>query len=673
MANYIAYCQLINEIRSHNVAYYLYDNPTVSDATYDQLFQQLFSIEAAHPDWVSDDSPSRCVGAPLDGYLSEVAHPVPMLSLDNAFSQDDIASFMRRCWKDAPNARFVAEPKLDGMAITLHYWQGGLLAAITRGDGVMGEDVTHNARVVHNIPIMLPKESPLYALSMLPDDEVLEVRGEVVMGRKAFERYNAKAEKTPGAKPFANPRNAASGTMRQLDSRKTANRHLSFVPYGLVAKDGAFTTHSNMMNAIGTAFRLNGDCAAIGHENDFLEYYASLEAKRDQLPFEIDGIVLKVDNLSDQQTLGFRHRMPNWAIARKFPAQAATTTLKDVIMQVGRTGVITPKGVLQPIQVGGVTVSNATLHNMDEIQRLGVEIGDHVVVERAGDVIPKITSVTLHGEERTPIVMPSECPACGSAVERVPKQVAYRCTGDMACPAQVLERLKHFVSRKALDIDNVGEKLLEALMGSDRLKTVSDLYRLTEADILALPRQGKKSASRAIQAIEDSKQPDLNRFLVGLGILEVGESAAKVLANTFGSLDSLRGASIEELVSLNDIGEITAKNIVAFFSSPLNQREIDGLLALGVSPKSAATSSDEEGSSQAMAGETWVVTGTLSSLSRDEAKHRIESAGGKVSGSVSKKTDYLLAGEKAGSKLAKAEALGVSIIDEATFLARIGA
>lgn len=671
MHSYRAYLALMDEIRQHNIAYYLKDQPSISDAAYDQLFQQLLHIEATHADWVMSDSPSQRVGAPLDGYLDEVPHRVPMLSLGNAFSQEDVADFMRQCRRVDPNVSFYAEPKLDGMAITLHYWSGGLLMALTRGDGANGEDVTHNAEVVHNIPQMLPKDSPLHALSQLPEDQSIEVRGEVVMSRSVFERHNAMAETHPGMKPFVNPRNAAAGTMRQLDSRKTAKRNLAFIPYGLVAENHDFTTHSDMLEAIGSAFELNDYCEVVADEEAFADYYERLIAKRDSLPFEIDGIVIKVNSLSTQEELGFRHRTPNWATARKFPAQAATTTLNDVIMQVGRTGVITPKGVVEPVYVGGVTVSNVTLHNMDEIERLGIAVGDTVVIERAGDVIPKVVSVSVRGDGRKPITMPNECPACGSAINQVPGQVAYRCSGDLGCPAQVLERLKHFVSRKGMNIDHVGEKLLSSLMASEQITSVSDLYRLTTQSIMALPRQGEKSATRAIEAIENSKSVPLSRLLFALGIPEVGEASSKALAQHFGSLDDVRHAELATLMRMNDIGEITAQNIRDFFDNPVNQREIDALLSLGVTPESAAPTTP--GKTTPLSGQTWVVTGTLPSLSRDEAKRLVEESGGKVSGSVSKKTDYLLAGEKAGSKLTKAESLGIPIIDEAAFLEMVKA
>lgn len=672
MADYSAYLKLVEDMRQYNIAYHMHDQPIISDATYDQLYQELRNIEAANPDWTLADSPTQRVGSKLSAYLKDVPHKVGMLSLENAFNQQDVEAFMQRCREEDPNIDFFVEPKLDGMAITLHYWNGGLLMALTRGDGVKGEDVTHNAKVVFNIPTMLPKNSPLYTLSTaLPEGETLEVRGEIVMSHHAFKRYNEKAERETGEKAFANPRNAASGTMRQLDSRKTAERNLCFVPYGLVAKDHPYTTHSEMLEAVGTGFKLNDDCVNIQDANDFEAYYEYLSNKRDVLPFEIDGIVIKVNQVNSQKALGFRSRTPNWAIARKFPAQAATTTLEGVVMQVGRTGVITPKAFVHPVEIGGVTVSNATLHNMDEIERLGIAIGDTIVIERAGDVIPKITGLANPGVQRQQIHMPENCPSCLSPVKQVPGEVAYRCTGGLACSGQVLERLKHFVSRPAMNIDHIGEKLLSTLMSSGQMSRISDLYRLTEQDILALPRQGAKSASRVIASINASKQPELDRLIVALGIPEVGQSAAKVLAKAFPSLEALRNALHQELVALNDIGEITASNIVAFFESPVNQHEIDSLLTLGVEPLSPASAAPLVEDAVSLEGETWVITGTLSSLSRDDAKQKIEAAGGKVSGSVSKKTNYLLAGDKAGSKLTKAESLGVPVLSEEAFLARL--
>lgn len=661
------YLKLINDVRRHNIAYYLHDAPVISDAAYDALFHEILDIEKQHPEWVTPDSPSQRVGAPLDGYLESVEHRIPMLSLDNAFSQDDIISFLNGCLKKAPGAEFYAEPKLDGMAISLSYENGELIQALTRGDGATGEVVTHNARVTHNIPQHLPEDSTLYRLSTAG---VVEVRGEVFMSTRSFQLHNARAEQDPSLRTFANPRNAASGSMRQLDSRLVVQRNLSFLPYGLIVPQGdAFTTHSSMMECLGEAFVTNDKCQVITSADDFLRYYEEMVAVRDSLPMEIDGIVLKVDSLAAQEALGFRSRVPNWAIARKFPAQTAATPVRDVAMQVGRTGVITPKAILTPVKVGGVTVSNATLHNMDEVVRLGVAIGDTVEIERAGDVIPKVRGVVKHGDERQAIVMPDECPVCASPVHQVPGQVAYRCTGGMGCSAQVLERLKHFVSRRAMDIDGVGEKLLNQLMEHERLETVADIYRLTAPMIEMLPRQGKRSAEKAIASIKSSMDTTLERFLFALGIPEIGENSSKQLASHFGTLDAISTASLAQLVEAPDIGEITAQNIIDFFASPTNRAVVSDMLALGVVIKAPETPS--EGGDQRLAGQTWVVTGTLAQMSRDEAKATIERLGGKASGSVSKKTDYLLAGEKAGSKLAKAESLGVTIIDEAAFLAMI--
>lgn len=655
---------LCSDIEKYNVHYHLMDAPIVPDTLYDAAFRALLELEEKHPELVTPDSPTQRVGSRLDERLKAVPHEVPMLSLDNAFNAVEMKKFIDGCLAVDRDITFYAEPKLDGMAIALHYRDGRLVRALTRGDGSVGEDVTHNARMVHNIPTRLAPGSMIDKQSR---GMTIEIRGEVFMSQKSFSDYNQQAN-AKGDKPLLNPRNAAAGGMRQLDSAITKQRNLSFLPYGLLSHSHnlMFLTHSSSMEHLSESFVINPLCQRVANAEEFEAYYESIVQQRDSLPMEIDGIVLKVDQTTLQRTLGFKHRVPNWAIARKFPAEAVQTPLLDVIMQVGRTGVITPKAVLQPVAVGGVTVSHATLHNMDEIDRLQVAIGDTVEIERAGDVIPKIRRVVAQGAERKAIVMPDKCPICHSPVLQEQDTVAYRCSGSLACQGQVRERLIHFTSKRAMNIDGVGEKLIGQLMERERLSTVADLFTLTPQDIAVLPRQGAKSAEKAVAAISASKNVTLPRFLYALGIPEVGENTANQLATHFSTLDKVMSASVSELVEVQDVGSIVANHVRNFFSADVNRDTIHALLQHGVSIQDEVATIPSDGP---LSGQSWVVTGTLSSMSRDEAKAMITALGGKVTSSVSKNTDALLAGEKAGSKLTKAEGLGVKVYSEDDFLA----
>ena len=659
----MTYQQLVERINLWNHAYYVLDNPLVSDAEYDQAFQVLLALEAENPDLVSPASPSQRVGAkPIDEF-KKVEHSVKMLSLANAFSLQETYDFFEKAAKEldvSPSALAIfSEPKLDGLAITIHYDNGLFSHAATRGDGQIGEDVTHNIKTIKSVPLKLDTDTP---------PEKLEVRGEVFMPKAAFEKLNRLAAQQ-NSKVFVNPRNAAAGTVRQMNPKIAAARDLQFIPYsvGEYQNKHEFTRHSEIIDyLVSLGFRRNPHCYAFSGSFDaFAENYQRMESLRDSLPMEIDGIVYKIDDLATQNALGFIARSPKWAVARKFPAQQAITQLLGVDFQVGRTGVLTPVARLEPVFVAGVTVSNATLHNMDEIERLGLCIGDSVEIQRAGDVIPKVVKVVEQSEQRLPIIMPARCPVCDSPVARTEGQAAFRCTGWLCCAAQGAERIEHYASRRCMNIVNLGTKLIELLYNKGILKTIADIYKIQLHDIASLEGQGEKSAQNVLDSIEASKTTKLGTFLAALGIPEVGEGGSKNIAKYFKNLPAIQSASFEELMQVPDVGPVTAKSIVDFFQNAKNQAIVADIINAGVNWEDEQ---HEPAQAQPLAGQTWVLTGTMS-VPRHEAKALLESLGAKVSGSVSKKTDCVVAGAEAGSKLAKAEELGVRVINEAEFLA----
>jgi len=661
----IIYNELVAKINQWDHEYYVLDNPSVPDAEYDQTFRKLLELEAENPQLITPESPSQRVGAkPIDDYV-KVTHKVRMLSLANAFTIEETYDFFDKAAKEldlnASAMDIFSEPKLDGLAITIHYHQGIFSYAATRGDGQVGEDVSHNIRTVKSVPIKLATDHP---------PKTLEVRGEVFMTKAGFEKLNQDAQKNDG-KVFVNPRNAAAGTVRQMNPKIAAERDLQFIPYGIGEYEGErdFNLHSEIIDYLQLiGFRKSRHCRKFsGTLDNFEDNYRYMENQREHMPMEIDGIVYKIDALRLQRSLGFIARSPKWAIARKFPAQNVSTRLVAVDFQVGRTGVLTPVARLEPVFVGGVTVSNATLHNMDEIERMALQVGDTVEVQRAGDVIPKIVRVVEQGEDRKAIVMPERCPVCGSRVERTPGQAAFRCTGGLICSAQGAERIRHYASRKFMNITNLGTKLIEVLYENGTLKNIADIYSLKAGDIASLEGQGEKSARNVLDSIESSKTTKLGTFLAALGIHEVGEEGAKNIANYFKSLDAIKAATYDELLQVPDVGPVTAKNLDEFFKDEKNSAIVAKIIAAGVNWPEQETGSVQE---QTLAGQTWVLTGTLQHMSRQQAKAFLESLGAKVAGSVSKKTSCVLAGADAGSKLAKAESLGVSVIDEATFLAK---
>ena len=658
---------LINE---HNYRYYVLDDPSVPDAEYDRLLQQLRQIEDAHPQLISADSPTQRVGAAPQTALGTVTHEVPMLSLDNAFDAQDLRDFDRRVHErlglppEQP-LRYACEPKLDGSAVSLLYEEGVLVRGATRGDGASGEDITQNVRTIESIPLKLRG-------SGWP--QRLEVRGEVYMPKASFEALNQRA-RAEGSKTFVNPRNAAAGSLRQLDTRITAARKLQMCAYsvGLVAGGELPAEHSAILYQLQRwGLRINPEMAVVEGVDACLDYYQRLGEKRNGLPYEIDGIVFKVDSLAQQRELGFVSRAPRWAIAHKFPAQEELTRLLDVEFQVGRTGAVTPVARLEPVFVGGVTVSNATLHNMDEVERLGVMIGDTVIIRRAGDVIPQVVSVVSERRpaDARPVLLPAACPVCGSQVERVEGEAAARCSGGLSCQAQRKEAIKHFASRKAMDVDGLGDRLVELLVDKGWVASLPDLYGLQHAHLAGLERMGDKSAENLLQAIEASKSTTLPRFLYALGIREVGEATARSLALHFAELEAIQCADEEALQQVADVGPIVARHVAVFFSQPHNLAVIEGLRSAGVHwpvierPDAAA---------QPLLGRSYAITGTFESMGRAEAKARLEALGAKVStGAPSKKTDALIAGANAGSKLQKAEALGVAVLGESDLLALLG-
>lgn len=649
---------LRDDIERHNYAYYVLDAPTVPDAEYDRLFRELQSLEASYPELRMADSPTQRVGAQPAPEFAQITHRTPMLSLANAFSEEDIANFDRRVREGLGSAEveYAAEPKFDGLAISLTYAEGRFILGATRGDGYAGEDVTGNLRTVRSIPLRLQGRQ-------LP--ALLEVRGEVLMLRRDFERMNERAREA-GEKEFANPRNAAAGSVRQLDPRITARRPLRFFAYALAGLEGLPVpdTHAEVLESLrGWGFPVAAERTVVRGAAGLLRYYAEIGSRRAQLPYDIDGVVYKVNRLADQERLGYVSRAPRFAIAHKYPAQEEITEVLDIEVQVGRTGAITPVARLKPVVVGGVTVTNATLHNEDEVRRKDVRIGDTVIVRRAGDVIPEVVSALAErrsGSERE-FVMPRVCPVCGSGIMRLPDEVVARCTGGLYCPAQRKQAILHFASRRALDIEGLGEKLVDQLVDQDLVQNAADLYELDIATLAGLERMGEKSAQNIVHAIGKSKDTTLARLIYALGIRNVGEATARDLARHFGGLAALMEADAEALQRVRDVGPVVAEGIASFFAEGHNREVIARLEQAGVRGRAEARQAETRAVLQ---GLTFVLTGTLPHLTREEAAALIEGKGGRVSGSVSKKTDYVIAGEDAGSKLEKARKLGVAILDE---------
>lgn len=661
---------LRQQLDDANYQYYVENDPRITDAEYDALLRELQSLEAEHPDLVTPDSPTQRVGAKPDSGFSEIQHAVPMLSLDNALNEDELIAFGHRIAKslesEAESITFCCEPKLDGLAVSLVYENGYLTYGATRGDGYTGEDITRNLRTLLSIPLRLRgKNWP----------SLLEVRGEVYMRHSGFETLNEKAIES-GDKVFANPRNAAAGSLRQLDPAITNKRPLEFCAYQVARiemqrTDHSFMdTHSDQMALLRLwGLPTNPELAVVKGIDGVTNFCRRLGEQRDKLDYDIDGAVIKVDSLRDQRELGFLSRAPRWAIAFKYPAQEQETRLLGVEFQVGRTGKLTPVAKLEPVKVAGVIVSNATLHNMDQIARLGLKIGDMVRVYRAGDVIPKVVEVVKEYRpvEVEEISLPDVCPVCNSKVEKLDNEVDARCSGGLFCPAQRKEALKHFASRRALDIDGLGEKLIDLLVEREWVKTPADLFRLEAERLAELPRLAEKSANNLVNALEAAKHTTLARFIYAIGIREVGEATAASLARHFGSLQALSEASLEALEAVEDVGPVVARHIHTFFRQPHNQETLADLQGVGVTWEEVEIA----GRPQPLAGQTWVLTGTLESMTRDDGKARLQALGAKVSGSVSKKTAGVVAGEAAGSKLEKAQNLGVEVIDEREFLQRL--
>jgi DNA ligase (NAD+) len=657
--------QLHELLNQYNYQYYVLDEPSVPDSEYDALFHELKAIEAEYPEFLSGDSPTQRVGDKPLSEFSSVSHEMPMLSLDNVFDDEEMRAFDTRIKKllnytSGELIQYVCEPKLDGIAVSLLYEDGVLVRGATRGDGSQGEDITLNVRTIPSIPLKLIGKGFPYRL---------EVRGEVYMPKQGFDRLNDEAA-AKGEKGFVNPRNAAAGSLRQLDPKLTAKRPLEFCCYSVGVVEGGSLpdSHFDVLNQLNQwGFLTNSEMSCVQGVDETLEYYQALLSKRDSLPYEIDGIVFKVNSFDLQKRLGFVSRAPRWAVAHKFPAQEKVTILHDVEFQVGRTGAITPVGRLEPVFVGGVTVSNVTLHNMDEVERLGVMKGDSVIVRRAGDVIPQVVKVVddRRPVNAEPVVLPEGCPVCHSEIERVEGEAVARCTGGLVCAAQRKQAFIHFASRKALDIDGLGEKLITLLVDANLVSQLGDLFRLKAADVAALERMGEKSAEKLMISLQASKQTTLARFLYSLGIREVGEATAQNLAKAFGTMDGLMSASLEQLVAVEDIGPIVAEHILHFFENDLNKAVVQDLIKEGVSWQDLDVTSCSE---LPLDGQTWVLTGTLELMSRSEGKEKLQSLGAKVAGSVSKKTHCVVAGPGAGSKLTKAQDLGIDVMDEASFI-----
>ena len=656
---------LRTQIRHHNYRYHVMDDPEIPDAEYDRLVNELLAIEAEYPQLITRNSPTQRVGAEPVSVFEMVVHHIPMLSLENAFDENELHDFHRRIiarleLDGGAMLSYSAEPKLDGAAVSLLYERGELVQGSTRGDGRTGENITHNVRTIPAVPLGLRG-------SDYPG--MLEVRGEVFMPRKGFETFNEKALKK-GEKTFINPRNAAAGSLRQLDPRLTAKRPLDMYAYsvGLVEDGQVPVNHSDVLNKLQEwGFKVCPERRLVNDINGCLDFYRDISVRRDTLAYDIDGVVYKVDRIDYQNQLGFVSRAPRWAIAHKFPAQEELTVVRGVEFQVGRTGALTPVARLKPVFVGGVTVSNATLHNVGELHRKDVRVGDTVIVRRAGDVIPEVVKVLI---DRRPVCsqdvhVPEVCPICGSDIARYENESVARCTGGLFCAAQRVEALKHFVSRRALNIDGLGSKLIEQLVAIERINSPADIFELCKEELVCIERMGDKSADNILNSIENSKNTTLARFLYALGIREVGEATANALASYYGSLEEIIGADEKALQEVPDIGPIVASRIYQFFRAEYNCRVIQRLIDSGLAwSESDRTSQHDSGS---LAGNTFVLTGTLREMTRDEAKHHISSAGGKVTGNVSKKTTYLIAGEKSGSKLGKAQELGVTILNESKF------
>jgi DNA ligase (NAD+) len=651
---------LREKIRYHEHLYYVLDNPEISDAEFDKLMQQLQQLEAEHPTLIAPDSPTQRVGGkPREGFV-KVRHSSSMLSLDNTYNEEELRAWERRVHEltGRKDVDYVCELKLDGMSLSLGYDHGQLVRGITRGDGTVGEDVTLNVRTVRSVPLSIPKEKLNKA--GIPVD--FEVRGELLMPLAAFKKMNEERE-TKGLSLFANPRNATAGTVRQLESKVTAQRRLDYFAYGLLQNGRTyFDRHSKTLDALNAAgLKVNPNRKLVHSMEQVWDFIGQWEGKRDSLPYEIDGIVVKVDRVALQDELGFTGKAPRWAIAYKYAPRAGITKLEDIRVQVGRTGKLTPVAELAPVSIGGTTVRNATLHNMDEIERLGVKIGDWVQVERGGDVIPKVAKVIAdkeHPRGHKTFHMPEVCPVCGTKVVRTEGEVDYRCV-NANCPAKLRETILHFASRGVMNIDGMGEALVNQLTERGLVKDVADIYKLTKKDLLSLERFADKSAQNILDQIENSKQLPLERVIYGLGMRFVGERTAQFLAEHFGSMEALERASQEELQDVNEVGPRMAESIVEFFNLPANRKLVERLRAAGLT-----LSGQKKERGTKLAGKTFVLTGTLAKYTRDEAKKMIEDAGGKVTGSVSKKTDYVVAGTDAGSKLDKANQLDVKVIDE---------
>jgi DNA ligase (NAD+) len=651
--------QLRRDIEHHNYRYYILDDPEIPDAEWDRLLRELRALESEHPELVTADSPTQRVGVTPTDEFAEVRHRVPMLSLDNAFTDEDLRAFDRRVRErlgTGDEIDYSAEPKLDGLAISVTYENGVFVRAATRGDGTTGEDVTANVRTIRSLPLHLQGKAP----------PLFEARGEVFMPVSGFERLNAEAAKR-GEKVFANPRNAAAGSLRQLDPRITAQRPLDIFFYAVGAIEGVALPplHSQTLELLrGLGLRVSPEIRRVRSVAGCLEYYAEIGRRRASLAYQIDGVVYKVDSIAAQRALGFVARAPRWAVAHKFPAEEALTQLRDVEFQVGRTGALTPVARLEPVFVGGVTVSNATLHNMDEVIRKDVRIGDSVIVRRAGDVIPEVARVLIERRPATTreVRLPTHCPVCAAPVERDPDAAVARCTGGYRCSAQRKERIRHFASRRALDIEGVGEKLVEQLVDAGLVVTPADLYRLDATTLEKLERMGRKSAENILAALQKSKATTLARFLFALGVRDVGEATAAALAAHFGTLEHLMAADLEGVQRVADVGPVIARHVVEFFGDAANREVVERLRSAGLHWPVVEVPAVGE---QPLAGLTFVLTGTLETLQREEAEDALRALGAKAAGSVSKKTSYLVAGRDAGSKLRKAEELGIPVLDEA--------
>jgi DNA ligase (NAD+) len=653
--------QLREKLRHHEYRYYVLDDPEISDAAYDKLMERLKALEAAHPELVTADSPTvRVGGTPREGFQT-VRHARAMLSLDNAFSYDALRDFDRRVREGSGKEKiaYIAEHKFDGLSISLQYAGGKLVRGVTRGDGTTGEDVTPNVKTIRSIPLQV--DATVLKKAKLPSE--FEVRGEVLMTRKAFEELNRQQELS-GGKIFVNARNSAAGAVRVLDPSITAARRLDFFAYYLFV-DGKvpFAEHSESLEALKQLrFRASDDWKLCNGIDAVIAYCEAWDAKREKLPYEIDGVVIKVNSTAIQNEMGFTSKAPRWAIAYKYPARQETTVVNDIRVNVGRTGALTPVAFLEPVQVGGVTVSRSTLHNMDEVERLGLQIGDTVLIERAGEVIPHVLKVVKEGKNRKPFRMPKLCPECGSTIHKSEDEVAYRCV-NAACPAKRKESLLHYASRHAMNIDGLGDKIVDQLVDKGLVKDVADLYALKEDELAALERMAEKSAKNLLEEIEGSKKNSLARLIYALGIRFVGERTGQLLAEHFSSLEELAEADEEQLVAVNEVGPKVAAAIAEFFSEPANRQLIKKLHKAGVHP----TAEKREVKSQKLAGKSFVFTGGLANRSREEAGELVQQHGGKVSGSVSKKTDFVVVGTDPGSKYDKAKELGVTILTESDF------